>query len=166
MAGCLPSVGSYIPTSEGWLYLAFTLDACSRRCIAHHCREDMPAALATTTFQQAVQRQRPPDGLIHHSDRGSQYAAESFQSCLRAWRVTPSMSRPGNPYDNALTESFVATLKTECFDGSIPPSRSAAKLMIFDYIEAFYNSRRRHSSLGYRSPQDFENQLFPPNHHH
>ena len=157
---------TYIPTAEGWLYLAFTLDACSRRCVAHHSREDMPAALTTATFDRAVQRQRPLQGLIHHSDRGSQYAAEAFQQRLRAWSITPSMSRTGNPYDNALAESFVATLKTECFEGSIPPDRATASLMVFDYIESFYNSRRRHSSLGYRSPLDFENQLFPPNHHH
>jgi len=154
---------TYIETQEGWLYLAFTLDACSRRCVAHHCREDLLAALTITTFQRAVQCQRPLAGLIHHSDRGSQYAAEAFQQCLRAWNVTASMSRKGNPYDNALAESFVATLKTECFGGIIPPTRVAARLMVFDYIETFYNRRRRHSALGYRSPLDFEKQMFPPN---
>lgn len=154
---------TYIETQEGWIYLAFTLDACSRRCVAHHCREDLLAALTTTTFQRAAQQERPLAGLIHHSDRGSQYAAASFQQCLRAWRVTASMSRKGNPYDNALAESFVATLKTECFADSIPPTKDAARLMIFDYIETFYNPRRRHSALGYRSPLDFEKQMFPPN---
>lgn len=154
---------TYIETQEGWLYLAFTLDACSRRCVAHHCREDLLAALTTTTFQRAAQQERPLAGLIHHSDRGSQYAADAFQQCLRAWNVTASMSRKGNPYDNALAESFVATLKTECFGSAIPPTKAAARLMIFDYIETFYNSRRRHSSLGYCSPLDFENQMFPPN---
>ncbi len=117
----------------------------------------MLAELTITTFRAAVQRQRPLPGLIHHSDRGSQYAAKAFQQCLRAWRVTPSMSRKGNPYDNALAESFVATLKTECFGDSIPATKAAAKLMIFDYIETFYNPRRRHSALAYRSPQQFEN---------
>ena len=154
---------TYIETQEGWLYLAFTLDACSRRCVAHHCREDLLVALTITTFQHAAQRQRPLAGLIHHSDRGSQYAADAFQRCLRAWNVTPSMSRKGNPYDNALAESFVATLKTECFGNSIPPTKAAARLMIFDYIETFYNPRRRHSALGYRSPLAFEKQMFPPN---
>ncbi len=147
---------TYIETQEGWLYLAFTLDACSRRCIAHHCRQDMLGELITRTFQHAVSSQRPLVGLIHHSDRGSQYAADGFQHCLRAWGVTPSMSRKGNPYDNALAESFVATLKTECFGDSIPPTKAGAKLMIFDYIESFYNPRRRHSALGYRSPAQFE----------
>ena len=150
---------TYIETQQGWLYLAFTLDACSRRCIAHHCRQDMLAELTTTTFKHAATRQRPLAGLIHHSDRGSQYAADAFQQCLRVWSVTPSMSRKGNPYDNALAESFVATLKTECFADSIAPTKAAAELMIFDYIETFYNPRRRHSALGYRSPAQFEHHL-------
>ena len=98
--------------------------------------------------------------MIHHSDRGSQYAATAFQERPGAWRVTPSMSRP---YDNALAKSFVATLKTECFGRSIPSTTAAARLIVFDYIETFYNRRRRHSSLGYRSPLDFEKQMFPPN---
>src|SRR6478735_8473087 len=90
---------TYIPTGEGWLYLAFTLDAFSRRCVAHHCREDMAVDLVTATLRQALARATPPPGLIHHSDRGSQYAAEAFQVRLRAARITPSMSRCGNPYD-------------------------------------------------------------------
>jgi len=106
---------TYIETAEGWLYLAFTLDACSRRVVAHHCREDLLVELTTFTFDLAATRQRPPAGLIHHSDRGSQYAAEAFQHRLNLWHVTSSMSRKANPYDNALAESFVATLKTECF---------------------------------------------------
>lgn len=152
---------TYIPTGEGWLYLAFTLDACSRRCVAHHCGEDLAAELVITTFDHAVAAVRPLAGLIHHSDRGCQYAAAAFQKRLRAWHVTPSMSRTANPYDNALAESFVATLKTECFGDSIPPTKAAARLLIFDYIETFYNRRRRHSSIGHRSPFDFEHQ-FPP----
>jgi len=148
-----------LETAEGWLYLAFTLDACSRCCVAHHCREDMAVELTLHTFDQAVFRQPPAPGLIHHSDRGSQYAAASFRARLQAARVTPSMSRRGNPYDNALAESFVATLKTECFGDQIPSSKTAAKLAIFDYIETFYNRRRRHSSLGYLSPLNFETSL-------
>jgi putative transposase len=154
---------TYIPTAEGWLYLAFTLDACSRRCVAHHCREDMATELTLNTFNQAVSRCPPLAGLIHHSDRGSQYAAIAFQDRLRACGVTVSMSRTANPYDNALAESFVATLKAECFAEATPPSKAAAKLIIFDYIESFYNRRRRHSSLNYLSPLQFENLLFPPN---
>jgi transposase InsO family protein len=152
-----------IETAEGWLYLAFTLDACSRRCVAHHCREAMLTALTTTTVDQAVLRQRPRPGLIHPSDPGSQYAATAFQERLGAWRVTPSMSGKGNPCDNALAESFVATLKTECFGHVIPSTQAAARLMVFDDIETFSNRRRRHSSLGYRSPLDFETPMCPPN---
>ena len=152
---------TYIPTGEGWLYLAFTLDAFSRRCVAHHCREDMAVELVTTTLGQALARATPPPGLIHHSDRGSQYAADAFQAQLRTLRITPSMSRRGNPYDNALAESFVATLKAEGFPHGIPPTKSAARLLVFDYIETFYNSRRRHSSLGFLSPTAFEAR-FPP----
>jgi putative transposase len=156
---------TYLQTAEGWLYLAFTLDTCSRRCVAHHCRDDMAVELTLETFDQAFRRQRPLQGLIHHSDRGSQYAAQAFQQRLRARAVTPSMSRKANPYDNALAESFVATLKTECFGDTIPASKASAKLAIFDYIESFYNRRRRHSSLGFLSPLAFENQLFPSNPH-
>ncbi len=154
---------TYFETGEGWLYLAFTLDACSRRCLAHHCREDMSAELTLTTFNRTVLQQRPLAGLIHHSDRGIQYACAAFREQLQSHGVTASMSRSGNPYDNALAESFVATLKTECFGGAIPPTKAEAKLMAFDYIESFYNRRRRHSSLGYQSPADFEKTLFAPN---
>jgi putative transposase len=154
---------TYLETREGWLYLAFTIDACSRRCVAHHCRQDMSAELTLSTFERATLRQRPLAGLIHHSDRGAQYACGAFRHQLQAHGVTASMSRSGNPYDNALAESFVATLKTECFGEAIPPTKAAAKLMAFDYIETFYNRRRRHSSLGYQSPADFEKTQFPPN---
>jgi transposase InsO family protein len=157
---------TYIETAEGWLFLAFTLDACTRRCVAHHCREDMQVELVLVTFQLALARQRPPPGLLHHSDRGVQYAAGDFQNLAAAHGVTLSMSRTANPYDNALAESFVATLKAECFAGQIPPTRQTARLMIFDYLETFYNPRRRHSALGYRSPLEFEKQMFPPNKNH
>lgn len=153
---------TYIPTAEGWLYLAFTLDAFSRRCVGHHCREDLGAELATTAFDQAVARSCPPPGLLHHSDRGVQYACTAFAARLSARGATASMSRRANPYDNALAESFVATLKTECFEDSLPPTKAAAKLLLFDYIETFYNSRRRHSAIGYLSPFDFEKQIPVP----
>jgi putative transposase len=152
---------TYVPTAEGFLYLAFTLDAVSRRCVAHHCRADMAAALVINTFDRATAAAPPPPGLIHHSDRGSQYAAAAFQRRLKPWRVTPSMSRTANPYDNALAESFVATVKTECFAGQIPSTRAQARLMVFDYIESFYNRRRRHSSLDYLSPLQFEQRFKP-----
>ena len=123
----------------------------------------MRGELTTTTLALAVARQPPPPGLLHHSDRGVQYAAADFARLATACGITLSMSRTANPYDNALAESFVATLKTECFGDSIPPNRAAAALMAFDYIETFYNPHRRHSALGYRSPLNFEKQLFPPN---
>lgn len=154
---------TYIETAEGWLYFAFTLDACSRRCVAYHSGDDLSAELVLTTFRRAVQLQRPLAGLIHHSDRGIQYASAAFQRQLASWSITPSMSRKGNPYDNALAESFVATLKTECFGGFIPPSKAVARLMLFRYIDGFYNTRRRHSSLDYLSPLQFEQTMFPPN---
>jgi transposase InsO family protein len=154
---------TYIETAEGWLYLAFTLDGCTRRCVAHHCRADMRGELTTETLALALRRQPPPPGLLHHSDRGSQYAADAFARLAATHGITLSMSRTGNPYDNALAESFVATLKAECFGHSIPPTRAAAELMAFDYIETFYNSRRRHSSLGHLSPRDFHSQMFPHN---
>jgi transposase InsO family protein len=157
---------TYIETAEGWLFLAFTLDACTRRCVAHHCAPDMRAELVTTTFDRAVARQPPPPGLLHHSDRGVQYAAEAFRQLAKLHGVTLSMSRSGNPYDNALAESFVATLKTECFGEAIPLTRANAALLAFDYIETFYNPHRKHSALGYRSPLDFEKQMFPQNQNH
>ena len=150
---------TYIETAEGWLFLAFTLDACTRRCVSHHSRPDMRGELTTTTLALAVHRQPPPPGLLHHSDRGVQYAAADFARLASASGITLSMSRTANPYDNALAESFVATLKTECFGDAIPATRAAAELLAFDYIESFYNRRRRHSALGYRSPLEFENHL-------
>lgn len=150
---------TYVPTQEGFLYFAFTLDAVSRRCVGYHCRADMAADLVINTFDRATAAAPPSPGLIHHSDRGSQYASSSFQRRLKPWRITASMSRTANPYDNALAESFVATLKTECFDHQPPATRQEASLMIFDYIESFYNRRRRHSSLDYLSPLQFEHRF-------
>ena len=123
----------------------------------------MRGELTAATLALALQRQPPPPGLLHHSDRGVQYAAAAFARLAAASGITLSMSRTANPYGNALAESFVATLKAECFADSVPPTRAAAELMAFDYIETFYNSRRRHSSLGQRSPRDFESQRFPHN---
>ena len=123
----------------------------------------MGAELALVTFGRAAAAQRPLSGLIHHSDRGVQYACAAFRERLQEHGVTASMSRRGNPCDNALAESFVATLKTECFGDSIPATRAEARLMAFDYIESFYNRRRRHSALGYQSPAHFEKTQFPPN---
>ena len=132
-----------------------------QRCVAHRSRQDMRGELTTTTLAHAVHRQPPPPGLLHHSDRGVQYAAVDFARLTAVSGITLSMSRTANPYDNALAESFVATLKTECFGDAVTATRTTAQLMAFDYIESFYNRRRRHSSLSYCSSLDFE-KISPP----
>jgi putative transposase len=147
---------TYIPTAEGWLYLAVELDACSRKIAGWSTRADLSTALVLEAWRRAIHRYPPAPGLLHHSDRGCQYASSDFQSRLQKAGACSSMSRPANPYDNAIVESFFATLKTECFGQRLPPTRALARLMLFDYIEGFYNSHRRHSSLGNRSPLEFE----------
>ena len=150
---------TYVATKEGWLYVAGVLDACSRKIVGWAAGETMPTALVARAFERAVQTQRPAPGLLHHSDRGSQYASDAYRELLRRHAVIPSMSRAGNCYDNAKMESFWATMKTELIDGQIYATRSAAKSAIFPYIEVFYNRRRLHGALGFYSPVDFENNL-------
>lgn len=150
---------TYIETAEGWLYLAATLDGCSRKCVGYHMDDSLQAHLVTEAWERARQNRRPGPGLLHHSDRGIQYTSSRFVRLLLESQTTPSMSRPGNPYDNALMESFFATLKTECFAGIKPATKAQAKLLVFEYIETFYNPRRLHSALDYRSPVEFENQF-------
>lgn len=147
---------TYIDTAEGWLYLAGILDACTRRCVGWQTGETMEAELVTQAWQKAVRERRPGPGLLHHSDRGAQYASGAMAALLAQSGAAASMSRKGNCYDNAMMESFWATLKAECFAGERPPTRQAARLLIFDYIEAFYNRSRLHSGLGYKSPLAFE----------
>jgi putative transposase len=148
---------TYIQTEEGWLYFSGILDHCSRRCVAWHADDSLESSLVTTTWKKACTNHSLQPGLLHHSDRGVQYASTQFQTLLQSGGATASMSRKGNPYDNAMMESFFATLKTECFEKQIPKSRREAKLVLFDYIETFYNRYRLHSSLGYQSPLEFEN---------
>jgi putative transposase len=150
---------TYIQTEEGWLYFSGILDHCSRRCVAWHADDSLESSLVATTWKKACTNQPLQPGLLHHSDRGVQYASTQFQSLLHSCGAAPSMSRKGNPYDNAMMESFFATLKTECFQNQIPKSRREAKLILFDYIETFYNRYRLHSSLGYQSPLEFEYKL-------
>jgi transposase InsO family protein len=150
---------TYIPTAQGWLYLAVELDACSRKIAGWSTRADLSTTLVLEAWRRAIERYPLAPGLLHHSDRGCQYASSDFQSLLQKFKACGSMSRRANPYDNAMMESFFATLKTECFDQSLPPTHAAARLMLFDYIEGFYNTHRRHSSLGDRSPLEFEQSI-------
>lgn len=150
---------TYIPTWEGWLYLAVLLDACSRRVVGWAMAEHLGGELTRDALAMALDRRRPGTALVHHSDRGSQYTAAAYQVLLAEHGVTASMSRAGDCYDNALAESFMATLKTELIDRQPWPTRRAARHAIFDWIEGFYNRRRVHSALGYHSPMDFEEGL-------
>ena len=149
---------TYLETADGWLYLAAILDRWSRKIVGWSCGSTLHASLVLAALNDALKRRRPPKGLLHHSDRGSQYVYEDYIKALIAAGIERSMSRAGNCYDNAAMESFWSTLKTDTgLDESIPASRRHAELAVFDYIETFYNPTRRHSSLGYRSPVAFEN---------
>lgn len=150
---------TYVATAEGWLYLAGVLDLFSRRLVGWAIDEIMPAALVARALRQAVARRRPPAGLLHHSDRGSQYASDAYRALLHAHGVETSMSRAGNCYDNAAMESFWATLKTELIDGRLFDSRAQARREIFCFIEIFYNRKRLHGALGYQSPVEYEANL-------
>jgi putative transposase len=150
---------TYLPTQEGWLYLAMTLDACSRKVVGWHTDDSLETFMVTEALKLARQRRGPAPGLLHHSDRGVQYASSACQALLAKFQITASMSRKGNCYDNALAESFFATLKTEAFQDGIPATKAQAKQQVFVYIEGFYNTRRFHSALGYQSPVEFENQF-------
>lgn len=146
---------TYIPTREGWLYLAVVLDLHSRKVVGWSMSPSMETELVTNAMQMAVQRRSTQPGLLFHSDRGSQYASQAFQAYLCDTKMIPSMSRKGNCYDNACSESFFGTLKLECCD-RVFTSRKEASSAIFEYIEVFYNRQRLHSSLGYLSPEQFE----------
>jgi transposase InsO family protein len=149
---------TYLHTAEGWLYLSVIMDAWSRRVVGWACAPTMVATLVSAALQDALNRRRPPPGLLHHSDRGSQYVDSEYVAALNAAGIARSMSRAGNCYDNAAMESFWSSLKTETrMDIQPAASRAQARLAIFDHIETFYNPKRRHSSLGYLSPVAFEN---------
>jgi len=148
---------TYLQTAQGWLFLAAILDLWSRRVVGWACGPTLHATLVLAALRIALQRRRPGAGLLHHSDRGSQYVSEDYTAALSAAGIERSMSRAGNCYDNAAMESFWSTLKTETgLDSVVAPTRHAAELAVFDYIETFYNPTRRHSSLGYLSPVAFE----------
>jgi putative transposase len=143
-------------TYEGWLYLAVVLDLFSRRVVGWATSANQDESLIEGALRMALLGRRPGAGLLFHSDRGSQYTSDAYQALLAEATVTVSMSRTGNCYDNAITESFFGTLKAECVDGTCLQSRAQAKQVIFEYTECFYNRVRRHSSLGYKSPVVYE----------
>ena len=150
---------TYLATAEGWLYLAVLLDLASRRVIAWCADTRLDQSLTLRPLQQALQRRRPAAGLIHHSDRGAQYAATAYRDVLAAHGAVSSMSRTGNCWDNAVAESFFATLKTELVHRVSWPTRAAAHRDLECFIEVWYNHQRRHAALGYRSPVQYEREL-------
>ena len=150
---------TYIRTGEGWLYLAVLLDLGSRMVVGWAMRDSLEADLSVEALQMALARRQPETGLLHHSDRGVQYAALDYRELLTAHQMTCSMSRRANCYDNAVAESFFATLRWELLDRREWPTRAAARTAIFEYIEVWYNRQRRHSTLGYLSPWQYEQQI-------
>jgi len=147
---------TYVYTRQGWLYLATVMDLFSRMIVGWSMSRMMQKELVLNAFDHAVNKRNPARGLIFHSDRGSQYSSDDLCKLLDNKMFKQSMSGKGNCYDNAVAESFFATLKTELMKGEVFDNRELAKLAIFDYIEVFYNRKRRHSKLGYLSPTDFE----------
>lgn len=150
---------TYLPTAEGWLYLAAEMDAHSRRIIGWSTHTTLATLLPVKALERAFAARHDAalSELLHHSDRGCQYTSDAFRHRLALCGITQSMSRKGNCYDSAAMESFWASLKAECFGTLIPATRAQAHLMVFDYIETFYNRVRLHSALGFQSPVDFEN---------
>jgi putative transposase len=147
---------TYVRTWQGWLYLAVVVDTYSRRVVGWSMRDDLNAELVVDALQMAVWRRQPAAGLVHHSDRGSQYTNWAIGRTLRDSGILQSMGSRGDAYDNAQAESFMSTLKTELIDRRSWPTRDDARRAIFDYIEGWYNPRRRHSALGYQSPAEYE----------
>jgi putative transposase len=148
---------TYVWTGEGWLYVAAVIDLFSRRVVGWSMSASMTAQLVIDALLMAIWRRGKPDALLHHSDQGSQYTSEQFRLLLEDNGVSCSMSRSGNVWDNAAMESFFSSLKTERTAHKMYRTRNHAKADVFDYIERFYNPKRRHSTLGYLSPVEFEN---------
>jgi len=146
-------------TNEGWLYLAAVIDLYARRVVGWALSDRIQAGLVCDALRMALGRRRPPPGLIHHSDRGSQYAGQAYQDLLREHGLTPSMSRKGNRWDNAPMERFFGSLKRERTDLRLFATRDEARSCVIDYIEMFYNSQRRHSYLDYVSPMEYESKV-------
>ena len=149
---------TYIATGEGWLYMAAIMDLHTRKIVGWSMRDHLRAELATSALLMATQRQRPGAGLMHHSDRGVQYACGDYQAALNRSGITPSMSRRANPLDNAPMESFFHTLKTELVHHRTYATHKEARRDLFSYVEGFYNRQRLHSALDYRTPDQAERQ--------
>lgn len=147
---------TYIWTAEGWLYVSAVIDLFSRRVVGWSMKAEMTAQLVTDALVMAMWRRGKPDALLHHSDRGSQYTSEQFQRLLADTGISCSMSRAGNVWDNSVMESFFSSLKTERVCRKVYRTRDQARADMFDYIERFYNPKRRHSTIGYLSPIEFE----------
>jgi transposase InsO family protein len=149
---------TFIPTSSGWLYLAVVIDLYSRRIVGWSLADNMRTGLVLEALRQALETRPLGSQAIFHSDRGSQYGSRAFRALLAKAGFNQSMSARANPYDNARTESFFGTLKREMLRGGRFETASDARIELFEYIEGYYNTRRKHSSLGYQSPMQFENQ--------
>jgi putative transposase len=147
---------TYVFTAQGWLYLAAVMDLYSRKIVGWTTRGSLETPLVKAALQQALLDRRPTAGLLHHSDRGVQYASSAYRALLHSCQMQPSMSAAGNCYDNAAMESFWSTLKTEWLHQKKFQTHQEAHSAVFDYIETFYNPKRLHSALGYQSPVDFE----------
>jgi len=150
---------TYIWTHEGWLYLAVVLDLFARRVVGWGLATHMRTELVADALEMALGRRCPPAALIHHSDRGSQYASEAYQKLLSDSQIVVSMSRRGNCWDNAVAESFFATIKGELIDRQSWPTKRMVREAVPEYLEVFYNAHRLHSSLGYRTPNDYEKEF-------
>ena len=150
---------TYIWTLSGWVYLAAVMDLCSRKIVGWSIGKSLQTHLVKEALEQAWAMRRPTAGLLHHSDRGAQYASSAFRALLHSKKILPSMSAQGNCYDNAAMEAFWSTLKGELIDGRSFGDLAQVRLALFDYIEIFYNRQRLHSALGYQSPVEFEQQL-------
>jgi len=153
---------TYIPTNEGWLYLASVMDLYSRKIVGWSMDKTMTKELVLDALKMAYKRQNPEQGVLHHSDRGVQYASIEYQKLLKQYQMTGSMSRKGNCYDNACIESFHGILKRELIYQTRYKTRHEARKSLFEYIEFFYNSKRIHSTLGYHTPNEYEKMYTPP----
>ena len=147
---------TYVATQEGWLYLAVVLDAYSRKVVGWAMAEHLRTELVLDALTMALHQRRPAAGLVHHSDHGCQYTSLAFGQRLQEAGILPSMGSVGDCFDNAVAESFFATLKVELLHRQVWPTRAAARLAIFEYVEVWYNRQRRHSTLAYATPAGYE----------